>query len=215
MLIELSHWAEKYDNIYCTVGTHPHESNAEKVTVEKLVELSSHPKVIGLGETGLDFYYEHSPKDIQKDVFLTHITAAQETNLPLMIHTRLADSETIDILKRTYQEKPFKAIIHCFSSSEELAKVSMDLGFYISISGIVTFKKADQLRKIIKNLPLENLLVETDAPFLAPDPHRGKRNEPAFVVHVAEKIAQIKDIPVKEVGRQTTENFCNLFSVSF
>jgi TatD DNase family protein len=205
--------AEKYNNIYCSIGVHPNETGEQQLlTAEEIIEYSSHPKVIGIGETGLDFYYENSPKDLQIKSFRKHIKAARVTGLPIIVHTRDADVETIDILQEEMKQGEFKGLIHCFSTSKELAEKAMELGLYISISGIVTFKKATELQEIVKDLPLERLLVETDAPYLAPTPYRGKRNEPAFTKHTAEFIASLKNIPYSEVEKVTTQNFFSLFS---
>lgn len=200
-------------NIYCSIGVHPHEAETHQdVSVEELVAWANKPKVIALGETGLDYYYEHSPRKEQQTLFLRHIEASRQTGLPIIVHTRDADEDTIRILEEEYAKAPFKGLIHCFSSSEELALRMVEIGFYISISGIVTFNKAQELRDTVVKLPLERLLVETDAPYLAPMPHRGKPNEPAFTALVAQKVAQIKDVSVGEVARVTTDNFFTLFS---
>lgn len=205
--------ADKYKNIYCSVGVHPHEAeNHPDITKNDLVEKTKLPKVIGIGETGLDYYYEHSPKDLQKRSFIEHIKAAQETDLPIIVHTRDADIDTMEILESEYKNAPFKGLIHCFTASYELAKRMMDIGFYISISGIITFKKATDLQESVKNIPLDRLLVETDSPYLAPIPFRGKDNQPAYTKYVVDKIAELKNISAEEVAKQTTENFFRLFS---
>ena len=203
--------AEKYDNIYASVGIHPHEVEKESTTVDELVKLASHPKVIGIGETGLDFYYEHSPRNIQEESFRVHIAASRETGCPVIVHSRDADEDTIRILKDEMGKGAFKGLIHCFSSTRYLAEKSLELGLSISISGIATFKKAEELRAAIKDVPLDRLLVETDAPYLAPVPHRGKRNEPAFTRHTAECVAEIKGLSLDEVATATTDNFLRLF----
>jgi len=203
--------AEKYDNIFASVGIHPHEAAKESVTVEELVEFASHEKVIGIGETGLDYFYEHSPRDKQIESFLIHIDAARQTGLPLIVHTRDADEDTIKILTDEMKKGEFKFLIHCFSTSQQLAEKSIELGGYISISGIVTFKKAVELQESVRKLPLNRLLVETDAPFLAPVPFRGKRNEPAYTRNVAEKIAELKSVSLEDVAKITTDNFLKLF----
>ena len=204
--------AEKYPQVYCTVGVHPHEAAVEKpCDRDILMQLAEHPKVIGFGETGLDFYYEHSPRDEQVQTYIEHIHAAQTMGLPLIVHSREADEETVDVLKQENNGN-LTGVIHCFSGGMDLAKRSLDLGFYISISGIVTFKKATELQEIVKYIPLESLLVETDAPFLAPVPMRGKRNEPSYVKYTAEFIADLKGEPYEKVAAQTTENFFKLFS---
>jgi TatD DNase family protein len=204
--------AEKYDNVFCIPGVHPHHASEEpEVTTEQLIELANHPKVVGFGETGLDYFYDNSPRDIQRKVFRTHIHAAQETGLPISIHTRDADKDSMTILEEEYAKKPFSAVIHCFTSSQELADKALELGFYISASGIITFKKSDELREKIAKIPLDRLLVETDGPFLAPEPFRGKANEPAYVAYVAKKLAEVKEITEEEVCKATTDNFFELF----
>ncbi len=205
--------AEQYDNIFCTVGIHPHNAAKEpEVTAEHLIRMARNDKVIGFGETGLDFFYDKSPRDLQKSQFKVHIEAAREAGLPLVVHTRDADEDMAEILKEETGKGAFSGLLHCFSSSRDLAETALDLGLYLSISGIVTFNKADELREIVKEAPLDRLLVETDAPYLAPVPKRGKRNEPAFTRHTAEKIAEIKEISFEEVATATTDNFFNLFS---
>ncbi len=205
--------AEQYDNIFCTVGIHPHNAAKEpEVTAEHLIRMAMNDKVIGFGETGLDFFYDKSPRDLQKSQFKVHIEAAREAGLPLVVHTRDADEDMAEILKEETGKGAFSGLLHCFSSSRDLAETALDLGLYLSISGIVTFNKADELREIVKEAPLDRLLVETDAPYLAPVPKRGKRNEPAFTRHTAEKIAEIKEISFEEVATATTDNFFNLFS---
>jgi len=204
--------AEKYENIYASVGVHPHEADKEKTSVDELIKLADHPKVIGIGETGLDYYYEHSKRSAQQESFLSHIEAARQSGLGLIVHSRDADEDTINILQKEMKKGPFNALIHCFSSSKELAEKSIDLGMYISISGIITFKKSEELREIVKDLPLERLLVETDAPYLAPIPYRGKRNEPAYTRYTAELIADIKNVSYESVAEITTNNFFTLFN---
>ena len=201
--------AESDPDIWCSVGVHPHEAEVEPAAAEALVALTQHPKVVAIGETGLDFYYEHSPRERQAQVFRSHLAAARETGLPVIVHTRDADPETIAILE---EERPQAGVIHCFSTGRELAERAVALGFYISISGIATFKNARGLRDIIRDLPLERLLVETDAPYLAPVPMRGKTNEPAFVVHTAALVAQLKGVTQEELARITTANFFKLFA---
>jgi TatD DNase family protein len=205
---------ELYPHIYASIGIHPHEVEEHKeVSVEELYEYTKHPKVIGIGETGLDLYYKHSKIEKQKDYFMRHIEVSHLSGLPLIIHTRDADPLTIQMLKEARKKFNFTGLIHCFSSeSLEFAKACLDLGLYISISGIVTFKKAFALQEVVKQVPLDRLLVETDSPYLAPEPYRGKRNEPAFVKNVAEKIADLKNVSYGEIAHQTTENFFKLFS---
>ena len=205
--------AERFEGVYCSVGVHPHEAAGEGVKdPAQLVELAGHPKVVGLGETGLDFYYEHSPRADQEASFRAHIAAARETGLPLIVHSRDADDDTVRVLQEEYAQAPFTGVIHCFTAGPGLAQAALALGFYISLAGVVTFKKAEALRETVRQVPLERLLVETDAPYLAPVPKRGKRNEPAYVVHTAEKLAEIKEIPAEALAQATTENFHRLFA---
>jgi TatD DNase family protein len=205
--------AERHVNVWCSVGVHPHEAKEEgQRAPDRLVEATRHPKVVGIGETGLDFYYEHSPRADQATSFRTHIAAARQSGLPLIVHTRDADRETGDILEEEHAAGAFTGLVHCFSSGPEMAKRALALGFYISISGIVTFKAAEGLRAIVRDIPLERLLVETDAPYLAPVPKRGKTNEPAFVAHTAAKVAELKGVSVAELEAVTTGNFFRLFT---
>lgn len=204
--------AEQHAQIYCTVGVHPHEAAAEmQTTAEALMGLARHPKVVGIGETGLDYHYMHSPREAQLSMFRIHAEAARGCALPLVVHTREAEDDTIAVLTEECAKGPLSGVFHCFSGSARLAQAALDLGFYISFSGILTFKGADDLRALAKDLPLERLLVETDAPYLAPAPHRGKRNEPAFVRRTAEALAALKDLPLEEIGARTSENFHRLF----
>ncbi len=201
------------DDLYCSVGIHPHNVESEPaVTVETLVELAGDPKVIGIGETGLDYFYDHSPREAQRASFRVHAAASRETGLPLIVHTRDADDDTVDILADEVGKGVFPGLIHCFSTTLEVAEKSIELGFYISIAGIVTFNSAESLRETMRNVPLGRLLVETDAPYLAPVPMRGKRNEPAYVAHVAERMAQIKGITTEALAEATTDNFFKLFN---
>lgn len=205
--------AERFENVSCSVGIHPHEAGVEPaMDVGKLMAFAKHPKVVAFGETGLDFYYEHSPRADQERSFRVHIDAAREADLPIIIHTRDADPETAAILDDEMQKGAFKGVIHCFSSGPDLAARALELGFYISFSGIVTFKKAEELREVAKTVPLERILVETDSPYLAPVPHRGKTNEPAFVAHTAAVVAELKGVSRDELAAQTTANFFRLFS---
>ena len=205
--------AEKYDDIWCTVGIHPHEADAEpEVSAERLVELAGHPKVIGIGECGLDYYYEHSSREAQQRNFRAHIAASRVTGLPLIVHTRDADDDTVAILHDEFAIGPFPGLIHCYSASHDLANKSLEIGFYISLSGIVTFKSAETLRETVRTLPIDRILVETDAPYLAPVPKRGKRNEPAFVIHTAAAVAELKGMSVDDLTTATTANFVRLFS---
>ena len=205
--------AERFNHVSCSVGIHPHEAGVEPaMDVAKLTALAAHPKVVAFGETGLDFYYEHSPRADQEKSFRVHLAAARENKLPVIVHTRDADSETAAILSEEIAKGAFTGVIHCFSSGAELAAKALELGFYISISGIVTFKKAEALREVVKTVPLDRLLVETDSPYLAPIPHRGKTNEPAFVAHTAAVVAELKGISLDELATHTTANFFKLFS---
>lgn len=205
--------AERFPEVYCTVGIHPHEAGTEPAAeLDRLVELSHHPKVVGFGETGLDYYYDKSPRDRQRDSFRTHIAAARTTGLPVIVHTRDADADTAAILAEEMGKGVFTGLVHCFSSGPELAGKAVDLGLFISISGIVTFKKAEALQDTVKGIPLDRLLVETDCPYLAPIPYRGKRNEPAYVAHTAAKVAELKGIGMGELAAATTGNFLRLFT---
>ena len=205
--------AERFDNVYCSVGVHPHEAASEgQSNADRLIELAAHPKVVGIGETGLDFYYDHSPRDRQAESFRAHIAAARETGLPLIVHARDADSEIADILTEEMGKGAFTGLMHCFSSGPELAEKAIELGFYISLSGITTFKTAEGLRDIARRVPPERLLVETDAPFLAPIPHRGKRNEPAFVAETAAVVAGLHGLSAEALAELTTDNFFRLFT---
>lgn len=205
--------AERFDNVYCSVGIHPHEAGEETaVTAEQLVELAKHPKVVGFGETGLDYYYEHSPREAQKRSFRAHIEAARIAQLPIIIHTRDADEDTAAILEEEMEKGTFPGLVHCFSSGRALGEKAVDLGLYISLSGILTFKKSEDLRAIATDLPLEKLLVETDSPFLAPIPHRGKRCEPAFVAQTAGVLADLKGLSPAALADVTTDNFFSLFT---
>ena len=204
--------AERHGNVWCSVGVHPHEAKEEgQSTPDRLIEATRHPRVIGIGETGLDFYYEHSPRAEQAESFRAHIAASRQTRLPLIVHTRDADQETGDILEQEYGKGAFPGLIHCFSSGPEVARRALALGMFISISGIVTFKAAESLRTIVRDIPIDRLLVETDAPFLAPPPHRGKRNEPAFVVEVARKLAALRGASLEEIGHAARRNYATLF----
>lgn len=204
--------SEKYPFIYTAVGVHPHNADEyPEITAADLVEKSQHKKIVAIGECGLDYYYDYSTKENQFRVFIEQIKAAQETGLPLIIHTRDADDDTIAILSEQYKKAPFSGEIHCFSGSKKLAEFALSIGFYISASGIITFNKSGDLREIFAEVPMDRLLVETDSPFLAPVPLRGHRNEPANVRFVAEKLAQIKDVSFDEIAKVTSENFYNLF----
>jgi len=205
--------AEKFPNVWCSVGVHPHESEKELLDDEAaLIAETAHPKVVGIGETGLDYYYEHSPRQPQQKNFRAHIAAARQTGLPVIVHTRDADDDTIDILRDEMAKGAFTGLIHCFTGTQKLADAALELGLYISVSGIATFKNSAALRDVIKTVPLERLLVETDAPFLSPVPYRGKTNEPAFVVHTAKMLAELKGVTQDALAAATTDNFFRLFS---
>jgi TatD DNase family protein len=205
--------AERFADVWCSVGVHPHEAKIELLNDPALLlEAAKHPKVVGIGESGLDYYYEHSPREEQRTNFRTHIAASRETGLPLIVHTRDADDETVDILRDEIGKGAFPGLIHCFTGSQKLADKAVELGFCISVSGIATFKNSQALRDVIKTVPLDRLLVETDAPFLAPVPYRGKRNEPAFVASTAAMLAELKGVSKDDIARVTTENFFRLFS---
>ena len=204
--------AERHDRVYCTVGVHPHEAAAEAdLDLETLVRLAGHPKVVGIGETGLDYYYEHSPREIQRRLFRLHVAAARRTGLPVVVHTREADVETMEILTQEHGEGPFTGVIHCFSTTQELAEKSVEIGLYISFSGILTFKTAEAIRSTAAALPMDRILVETDSPYLAPVPMRGKRCEPAYVGYTAARLAEIRGLSSAEVAAATTANFHRLF----
>ena len=205
--------SELAEDIHCTVGVHPHSAAKEVLeSPEILLKESEHPKVVAFGETGLDFYYNNSPRNEQISDFRVHIAAAREASLPMVVHTRDAEDDTIAILSEEMEQGGFTGVIHCFTGSDRLARAALGLGFYISVSGIATFKKAEDLRAVIKEVPLNRLLVETDAPYLAPQPHRGKRNEPSFVVHTAAMLAGLKGVTEDELATATTENYFRLFS---
>ena len=205
--------AEKYDNVFCTVGVHPHNAADEpEVTVEHLVRMAEHPKVVGFGETGLDFHYDNSPRDVQERFFRAHIGAAREAGLPVIVHTRDADADMTRILIDEHEKGPFPGLIHCFSSGPELAESVLGIGFSISFSGIVTFKNAAGIREVARTAPLESILVETDAPYLAPVPKRGKRNEPAYTAYTAASVAELRGMDREAFDKATTDNFFRLFA---
>jgi len=203
--------AEKHGNLFASVGVHPDYEDVEDPSVERLVELARHPKVVAIGETGLDYFRIKGQPEWQKQRFRNHIRAARASGKPLIVHTREAASDTLAILA---EERANEAggVMHCFTESWEVAKGALDLGFYISFSGIITFRSAEALREVVRQVPLERMLVETDSPYLAPVPHRGKTNQPAYVRHVAEEVAKLHGTSVEEVGRITSENFFRLFS---
>lgn len=204
--------AEAYPNVFCSVGTHPHQSHEElDIPVSEIVALSQHPKVVAIGEAGLDYFYDNSPREAQTQGFLKHIAAAQETGLPLVIHARDADADTARILETEMARKPFKAVLHCFTGGQDLATRAVALGLYVSFSGALTFKRSEELRAVAATVPLDRLLVETDSPFLAPGKFRGKRNEPAYVVHTAAELARVKGVSPEEIAAITTDNFFRLY----
>lgn len=205
--------AERFEDVFCTVGTHPHQAHEEPdTTVDQLLELARHSKCVGIGEAGLDYHYDKSPRDIAARVFRTHIAAARQSGLPLVIHAREADADMAAILKDEMRRGPFRAVLHCFTSSRDLAQTGVELGLYVSFSGVLTFKNSHELRAIARDIPLDRVLVETDAPFLAPVPHRGGRNEPAFVRDTARVLAEVKDIDEARLAEATTANVLRLFS---
>ncbi len=208
--------AEANDDVWCSVGVHPHHAAEEPDTsVDELVALTNHPKVVGIGETGLDYHYDRSPRDVQRAVFRTHVAAARATGLPLIVHSRNADADTVAILAEGGKGPgvhPLRGLIHCFSTTRELSGPALELGFSISLSGIVTFPKSTDLQEIARDLPEARLLVETDSPYLAPVPVRGRKNEPAFVVHTADFLAQLRSTPRERLDRVTTDNFFRLFA---
>ena len=205
--------AERFPNVYCSVGTHPHNAHEElDIGTAEIVRMSAHPKVVAIGEAGLDYHYKHSTPEAQAQGFRNHIAAARETGLPLEIHTREADADTLKILEEEHAKGAFPAILHCFTGGRELAMRAVDLGLYVSFSGVVTFKKTEALREIARDVPLDRILLETDAPFLAPSPYRGKTNEPSYVVHTATALAEIRGTSLDEIARATTDNFFRLFT---
>ncbi|BAE51251.1 TatD family hydrolase [Paramagnetospirillum magneticum] len=204
--------AERFDNVWATVGIHPHEAGVEPYAdLDTLLRLAEHPKVVAFGETGLDYYYDKSPREQQRHSFRIHIEAARRTGLPVIVHTRDADDDTAAILAEEMGKGAFTGLIHCFSSRPDFAEKAVKLGLFISASGIMTFKTADILRDTLAGVPLDRLLVETDAPYLAPIPFRGKRNEPAYVAHTAARLAEVKGVTMAEMETATTDNFHRLF----
>jgi TatD DNase family protein len=202
---------EQHDELYASVGVHPDYEDTIEPTVEDLIERSVHPKVIAIGETGLDYFRLTGDLSWQRERFRRHIRAARQTQLPLIIHTRSSSQDTLDIMKEEGAHEA-RGVMHCFTESWEVAQASMDLGFYISFSGIVTFKKATELQEVARRMPLDRILIETDSPYLAPVPHRGKLNDPSKVVHVAEMIATLRSTTVKEIEEASTKNFYHLFN---
>ncbi|MEM7427415.1 MAG: TatD family hydrolase [Pseudomonadota bacterium] len=205
--------AEAYDTVYCTVGTHPHNAADEPdVTVDELQDLARHDKVVGIGEAGLDYHYDNSPRDVQAESFRVHIDAARRTGLPLVIHSRSAEAHTATIIEEEMELGAFLPLLHCFSSGIELARRGLEIGAYLSFSGILTFKSAEEIRDAARLAPMDRLLVETDAPYLAPVPHRGKSNEPAFTRFTLNHLAEVKGVSQAEMAAATSDNFFRLFS---
>ena len=204
--------AMAHPDIWCTVGVHPHEAkDYADLTVDRLVELAGRPRVVGIGECGLDFHYDLSPREVQATVFRTHVEAARQADLPLVVHTREADEVMADILREEYDTKPFKLLMHCYTSGPELAQTAAELGAWFSVSGIATFKAAEEVRAVIRDMPADRIIVETDCPYLAPVPYRGRRNEPAYVGHVLDKLAEIRGWDRDEAEARTTDAFFGLF----
>ena len=202
--------ASRYDDVVCSVGVHPLDVDSGLADVDRLKALSTRPNVVALGETGLDYYYSTETREVQQQSFIAHLQAAAEVALPVIVHTRDAREDTIDLI-REHGSREHAGVLHCFTESWEMAKAALDLNYYISLSGIVTFKNAEELREVAKQVPLDRLLVETDSPYLAPVPYRGKPNIPAYVREVAEFIAELRGISYEELARITTENFFRLF----
>ena len=207
---------EKYKNIYGTFGIHPHETkDFTNVDAKFILDVKNkHKKIIGIGETGLDYYYNHSDKKIQKKSFIEHIGAASQLGIPLIVHSRNAEHDTYEILKSEKKNSDLKILIHCFTGSKEFARKLIDIDCYISVSGIITFKNSNELTNTIATIPIERLLVETDSPYLTPLPFRGKSNEPAYIIHIVEKLSQIKGLSEKEVMKKTSDNFFKLFNLN-
>ncbi len=204
---------DRHPNVWASIGTHPHNADDEAgITTAEIVALSRHPKVVAIGEAGLDYYYQKSTAKNQADGFRAHIAAARQTGLPIEIHTRDADADTQAILIEEHAKGPFPAILHCYTGGRELALRAVDLGLYVSFTGVVSFKKSQALRDLACEIPLDRILVETDAPFLAPEPFRGRTNEPAYVVHTAAALAKARGIPAEAFAKATTDNFFRLFT---
>jgi len=204
--------ADAHADIWCTVGTHPHEAKDDQdLTAARLVELAAHPRTVGIGETGLDFFYDLSPRDVQAQVFAAHIAAARLTGLPLVVHARDADEVMAQMLEEAYAAGPFKLLLHCYTSGPELARRAAALGAFFSVSGIATFKAAEEVRAVIRDMPANRIIVETDCPYLAPVPMRGRRNEPAFVPHVLAKLAEVRGWSLADAEARTEDAFFTLF----
>lgn len=204
--------AEAFEGLDASIGIHPHEAAAAmEDDFYQLQELARHPRVVAWGEIGLDFHYDHSPREVQVAVFARQLRLAAEACLPIVIHTREAESETLEILARHWGKPGNKGVLHCYSGSLDLAQTGLEMGFFVSFSGMLTFSKAQSIREVAVQVPLERLLIETDSPYLAPVPHRGKRNEPSFVVETAKALAQLKGVSLDAIGRQTADNYERLF----
>ena len=207
---------EKYKNIYGTFGIHPHETKKYTYIDSKFIYniKRKYNKIVGIGETGLDFYYNHSDKKIQKKSFIEHISAASQLNIPIIVHSRNAENDTYEILKSEKRNSDLKVLVHCFTGSKNFAKKLLDINCYISVSGIITFKNSNELTDTISSIPIKNLLVETDSPYLTPVPYRGKSNEPSYIIHTVEKLSQIKNLPKESIMKYTTNNFKDLFNLN-
>ena len=205
--------ADRFDNVWCSVGTHPHHADEElHITTDDLVRLSAHPRCVAIGEAGLDYFYDNASREAQATGLKRHIAAARITGLPLVIHSRKCDDDMAAILTEESGQGAFPFLLHCFTATPDLARTALDLGGYISFSGIITFKNAEEIREVAKFVPADRYLVETDAPYLAPIPHRGESNEPSFVRHTAEKVAEVRGISLEQLGAETTANFARLFA---
>ena len=207
---------EKYKNIYGTFGIHPHETKKYTYIDSKFIYniKRKYNKIIGIGETGLDFYYNHSDNKIQKKSFIEHISAASQLNIPIIVHSRNAENDTYEILKSEKRNSDLKVLVHCFAGSKNFAKKLLDINCYISVSGIITFKNSNELTDTISSIPIKNLLVETDSPYLTPVPHRGKSNEPSYIIHTVEKLSQIQNLSKESIMKYTTNNFKDLFNLN-
>jgi TatD DNase family protein len=205
--------AEAYPQLWCSVGTHPHHADEElDIFAEDLIRLSAHPTCVAIGEAGLDYFYDNAPREAQAEGLRRHIAASRSTQLPLVIHSRQCDADMAAILREEAGQGAFPFVLHCFTAGMDLARTALELGGYVSFSGIITFKNAEEIREVAKVVPADRYLVETDAPYLAPIPHRGSTNEPSFVAHTAAKVAEVRGIPLAQLGAETTENFFRLFS---
>lgn len=207
--------AENFDGVYATVGLHPHESShMTPQMIEELRALASHPKVVAIGEMGLDYHYDHSPREVQRDAFRAQLKLADEVNKPIVIHNRNSDEDCLSILNEHFQDRTAKGVIHCFTSSPELATRAIELGFHLGFTGVVSFKNAESVRDVLRFTPRDRIVIETDSPFLAPVPFRGKTNEPAYVKHIAQSIAETLDMSLEEVAELTTQNAKHLYGVA-